>query len=695
MEQTVSRAAAELERAGVRQDELRIFRLAFEEILLLYAGKNGEKRGFCLKTGKVKSRFVVKLFIDGESEDPLRMDSPIMENLLEKTENIPVWEYRGGKNIITFSYILYNSLSEDLAFAWKYVGKNRWTFFFSVTIQLISVLLGVLAPVLSARIIVQFMNNDLRQTVVVAVDLLCIQLVKNFLLSLNNKGYNRVVCDTLTDLEGDLVMGTLKIKSKTLEERGSGLFIQRLTGDTVRMSGGFSRIADMTAQAVNYIGILLAMLYVNFWIFLLTLILLVFESLIEILRTRRLYSDDRVFRNANEHFSGLVGEMVRGVKDVKQLGTEDSFYNEAKKRVSNANDKRQIMQGNSWDIKLIRWEFSEIGTLIFVVLMVIFMKQGLLATATAVVLFNYYTSLDVRAVTLAGEFMEYLKDFSLSVERVCAIMNSPEFPKERFGDEVLSDPRGEIVFKDVTFAYDSKDAIRKNRPVLDHLDMKIKPGEMIAIVGKSGCGKTTILNLLSRLYDPQRGHITLDGVDTRKLTKESLRSAMTVVNQNPYIFNMSVRENLLIAKKDMTDEEMKEVCALACIDEDIEDMPEGYDTVIGEGGVNLSGGQRQRLAIARSLLKDFRVIIFDEATSALDNVTQTKIRKAIDAIKKDRTVILIAHRLSTVIHADRILYMSGGKIIDEGKHEELLKTCRPYRELYREEGTMLKDADPA
>ena len=181
------------------------------------------------------------------------------------------------------------------------------------------------------------------------------------------------------------------------------------------------------------------------------------------------------------------------------------------------------------------------------------------------------------------------------------------------------------------------------------------------------------------------GRILLDGVDINELTKDSIRNTMTVVNQSPYIFNMSVKENLRLAKIDMTDEEMKQVCELACIDDDIMEMPEGYDTVIGEGGVNLSGGQRQRLAIARSLLKNYRIILFDEATSALDNVTQAKIQKAIDGISKNRTIILIAHRLSTVIGADRILYMQDGSVLAEGSHEELLKKCEPYRLLYQEE----------
>ncbi|MCR4924006.1 MAG: ATP-binding cassette domain-containing protein, partial [Lachnospiraceae bacterium] len=223
------------------------------------------------------------------------------------------------------------------------------------------------------------------------------------------------------------------------------------------------------------------------------------------------------------------------------------------------------------------------------------------------------------------------------------------------------------------------------KPVLKEMSFTIKPGEMVALVGKSGCGKSTVLNLLCRLYDPDSGRILFDGEEVRTLTKEALRDNLTMVSQSPYIFNMTVRENLKVAKSDITDEEMKRVCVLACIDEDIEAMPEKYDSVIGEGGVNLSGGQRQRLAIARGLLKDYKVILFDEATSALDNITQAKIQKAIESIGKGRTIILIAHRLSTVINADRIMYMDDGNIIASGTHEELLEQCEQYRELYLEE----------
>ena len=685
MQDAVESMEKELERVGITPEMRVRFRLTFEEMLIIFQEMAGEGKPFFVKTRIKKGEFLVRLSYDGEESDPFAAGSPLLERFAGELDFRPEWGYNGKTNTVLFRFTLYNSARRNYRFAWKYVREHRKLLFFSITIQFISVILGVVAPVLSAKVVVKYMDNQVTQVIVVAAILLAVQLTKNLLLVGSNKGYNKVYSRTLNSLESDLVRGALQIKNHCMEEKGSGLFIQRLTNDTARMATGFGRIADMVAQAVNYIGILLAMLVINPFVFMLALVLLLIESFMEIYRTKRLCADDRIYRNANERFSGFISEMVRGARDVKQLNSEEAFCREAKERVVNANDKRLTMQGNSWGMKLVRWEFSEIGTFLFITMLALFMGWGWLAASTIVVLYNYYSSLDVRAITLAGEFMEYVKDFNLSIERVCALMNSPEFPKEKFGEKELADPRGEIRFEDVTFGYGAGDPLHKNRKVLNKMNFTVHEGEMVALVGKSGCGKTTVLNLLSRLYEPQSGRILLDGVRLDELTKDSIRNTMTVVNQAPYIFNMSVKDNLRLAKADMTEEEMKQVCHLACIDEDIMEMPEGYDTVIGEGGINLSGGQRQRLAIARSLLKDYRIILFDEATSALDNVTQAKIQQAIDSIGKDRTIILIAHRLSTVIGADRILYMQDGKVLAEGNHEELLKTCEPYRLLYQEE----------
>ncbi len=682
----VEQTSLELEREGVAS-ELRLrFRLSLEELLLLYKDEAGETAPFTVVCRKRHGDLFVLLSVSGEQMDPFKKESPILDRLAQEFDVQPEWDYRNGLNTVTFRFLLYNTAFKNYAFAWHYVRTQRKLLYTSVLLQFGSVVLGIVAPVLSARIVTNYMENKALRVIAVAAVLFGVQALKNLLLVACNKGYNKVYTSMFSELEDDLIRGALRIKNQCLDEMGSGLFIQRLTGDTNRMATGFGRIADMIAQAVNYIGILLAMLYIGPIIFALTLVIFTAQSVLEIMRTRRLCRDDRIYRTANEHFSGFIGEMVRGAKDVKQLCSEETFCAESKKRVTDANEKKLIMQGNSWNMKLVRWDVGEFGTFVFITILALALAGGYFPATTILVLYNYYSSLDVRAITLAGEFMEYVKDFNLSVERVCALINSPEFPKEHFGKKELTDPHGEITFDRVTFGYRSRDPLEAPRPVLKDMSFTVHAGEMVALVGKSGCGKTTVLNLLCRLYDPQSGKIFFDGEDTRMLTKEALRENMTVVNQNPYIFNMTIRENLKLAKADMTEKEMRHVCEMACIDQDIEDMPQGYDTLIGEGGVNLSGGQKQRLAIARSLLKDYRIILFDEATSALDNVTQAKIQKAIDSITEGRTVILIAHRLSTVIHADRIMYMEDGKILAEGRHEELLKSCEPYRLLYQEEG---------
>ena len=177
----------------------------------------------------------------------------------------------------------------------------------------------------------------------------------------------------------------------------------------------------------------------------------------------------------------------------------------------------------------------------------------------------------------------------------------------------------------------------------------------------------------------------IDGENVSELDKESIRNNITVISQNPYIFNVSIRDNLRFVKKDLTDEEMITACKAACLDEFIQALPDRYDTIVGEGGISLSGGQRQRLAIARALIQQTEIILFDEATSALDNITQTRIQEAIEHLKKNYTILIIAHRLSTIIHCDRILYLEDGKVAAEGKHDELLKNSKGYRELYEAE----------
>ena len=217
------------------------------------------------------------------------------------------------------------------------------------------------------------------------------------------------------------------------------------------------------------------------------------------------------------------------------------------------------------------------------------------------------------------------------------------------------------------------------------MSFKIEANQKVAFVGKSGTGKTTIFSLLTKLYDVNSGSILFDGHDINELDEASVRDNMSLITQNPYIFNFSIRDNLLLAKSDATDEELVEACKIACIHDYIETLPDKYDTLLGENGVVLSGGQKQRLAIARAMLMKTEIILFDEATSALDNQTQEEINRAIENMKGEYTILIVAHRLSTVIDCDKIFVVDNGKVVAEGTHKELIENNQFYKMLYNSE----------
>ena len=235
---------------------------------------------------------------------------------------------------------------------------------------------------------------------------------------------------------------------------------------------------------------------------------------------------------------------------------------------------------------------------------------------------------------------------------------------------------GNIEFSHVSFAYEEPNLILKD------INFRLEAGKSIAIVGPSGSGKSTIINLIPRLYDVKEGSVTFDGIDVRKLDLAFLRSQVGVVSQETYLFNGTIRENLLYAKPDASEEEMIEALKKANIYDFVQKQEKGLDTQVGNRGLKLSGGEKQRISIARILLKDPTIFIFDEATSALDSISEQKIQEAIDPIIQSRTSILIAHRLSTILAADEILVVKDGMIVERGRHKDLVEADGVYRDLY-------------
>jgi ABC-type multidrug transport system fused ATPase/permease subunit len=299
-------------------------------------------------------------------------------------------------------------------------------------------------------------------------------------------------------------------------------------------------------------------------------------------------------------------------------------------------------------------------------------------------LFNFVVLMLVMPLRMLGMWIGQAQRATASGERIFEILDEPEVVAEKPDAIELPAGPGRVVYSNVGFEY------APERPVLAGIDLVLEPGSTVALIGHTGSGKTTLASLIPRFYDVTTGKVELDGVDVRDLTLRSLRRAIGVVTQDPFLFSASVRENIAFGRADATDEEVEHAAQLAQAHEFIEQLPERYDTVIGERGITLSGGQRQRVAIARALVVDPRLLIFDDATASVDATTESRIKLGLREAMKGRTTIIIAHRLSTISLADEIVVLDSGRIAARGTHEQLVATSPVYNDIY-EHGLLEKE----
>jgi ATP-binding cassette, subfamily B, bacterial len=297
-------------------------------------------------------------------------------------------------------------------------------------------------------------------------------------------------------------------------------------------------------------------------------------------------------------------------------------------------------------------------------------------TVGGFVAFNLYLGMLIMPLRSLGMWIGQAQRATASGERIFQIMDEPEEIADRPGAVDLPPGGGHLRFEDVGFEY------LEARPVLDGIDLDVAPGKTIALIGQTGSGKTTLTSLVPRFYDVTAGRVLVDGVDVRDLELTSLRHAIGVISQDPFLFSATVRENITFGAPDLDDEEVERIARLAQAHEFVEQLPHGYETVIGERGITLSGGQRQRLAIARALAVDPRILVLDDATASVDATTEARIRLGLREAMRNRTTLIIAHRLSTIALADEVVVLDEGRIVARGTHDELLGTSIVYRDIY-------------
>ena len=463
------------------------------------------------------------------------------------------------------------------------------------------------------------------------------------------------------------------------EDVGVGEFINRLTTDPDRVLQLLSKLMKMTCRAFVIVLILIIAFSSSIILGMEIVVFGIIMGYISYKFFPKIKKTQEQIKKESDLQVKTATENLTGIREIKALGVKENI----KDRLYDNIDRLFVNERKMNNYELIYYNLNTIVYFILQAMILItagyFVYEGSLSYAIFVVIESYVWRIDDVVESISDFGINYNK-VRVSLKRIDDILSNRVYEDEKFGNVTLDNPKGIIRFENVSFKYrEDEDYTLKN------FNAVIEPNKKVAIVGRSGNGKSTIFNLLLRYFDSNRGAIYLDDCNIKDLTEESLRNNISIIRQTPFLFNLSIMDNFRIVKKNVTLEEVREVCKRAYIDKYIMSLPKQYDTIIGEGGVNLSGGQKQRIAIARTLLINTKVILFDEATSALDNESQDYIKKTIDDLVKDHTIIIVAHRLSTIVDADVINVVDKGKLVASGTHKELLENSKTYRLLYNKE----------
>ena len=551
---------------------------------------------------------------------------------------------------------------------------RKYLVYFLIACILYSVI-SIVAPLLSAKQIVALTSEVWSQLILITFLIFVVEIGRNIVRYFSNACTTRFFYAVKKNIQLAVARETLKMDMQTLNTNSSGLFIERINNDTGTMADIFVIVVDYLSEIISNVGILMGIFFLNKVIFLVYFLFLCILFFGHKYAAGRIQEKRKIMKKKQEATSGFVSEMVRGAKDLKVLNAEEPFLEKASTIIDDVGLATRTLNRTRAKFRFINGSIRDILDFVILMVGIYFILHGDLEVATMLIILSYRGNI-MNISGFLENFMENLKTFTLSAEKVFAVIDGENFPKESFGNQVLKKAEGSIVFQHVSFSY------LEDQEVLKDISFEIKPNETISFVGKSGSGKSTIFSLIAALYSPTEGQILLDGIPIANLDKNSIRGNLSIISQNPYIFNMSICENLQIIKKDLTEEEMISACKMACLHDFILTLKDGYDTIVGESGVTLSGGQRQRLAIARALVQKTEIILFDEATSALDNETQAEIQKSIQNMQGEYTILIIAHRLSTVINSDRIFMIEEGRLICSGTHKELLEKNAAYQHLY-------------
>ena len=568
---------------------------------------------------------------------------------------------------------------KEFAPLWKFIKEDKCKFIVATLLIIISNFMTIIGGYLMGEITQSITDSKYYLSITYLIIYVLINTIEDAGM------YNNASC-MLELIESKIArkLGyftykkALNLPAYAYEKTSSGEVINRIVNDADSLSFSFGRLVALISSLIASL-IVLVYIFINSWIIALEIIIFLFLLYLVIKKyDPMLINVHKERKVSQDKFTSLVNESIRGIREIKTLGVKNNLIFDMKeiiKAIFNKSQDEVSIRRKYNGLTLLLKIFLE-GCVFITCALLIFKGKINLAFFIAM---TYYIYRFMGLIDNINNFSQTYQKLVVSLHRVNEILENKLYEDEKFGNEKISKVKGLIEFKNVSFAYPDEDNI------INDFNIKLEPNKKIAVVGKSGQGKSTLFNLITRVFDVKEGTITLDGLDIKDLSEDELRKHISIIRQEPFIFNRTILENFKIIDKDITVDKVRKYTKMAYLDEYIMSLPDKYDTILGEGGVNLSGGQKQRLSIARTLAKNSKVILFDEATSALDNSSQDYIKKTIDNLVKDHTVIIVAHRLSTIMDADIIYLVDKGKVVDSGKHNELLKTNMTYKKLYETE----------
>lgn len=488
----------------------------------------------------------------------------------------------------------------SIRFVLKYFMKYKWSFIICSIFIIICNSFYILTGYLNGAAIENVVNGNIKVSIMMLLIYIIINYITEVVSRTSYHNLSMAQIKVAREIGYETYKKALNLPAYAFEEQSSGQIINRITGDTETIVGSFDRLVSIVSSVVTAF-IILIYIFFNAWsIGVLILIFLVGYFFVVRHYSKLLEKYNKECRNVHDKYTALTNETIHGVREVKTLGIKSNLVGKAAKIIRDLYDKsdRAFSTGRVFDI---------IGSLIKITLegsafmLCIYLTYKGEVSITFFVAMTYYIYRFTWLIEIVSDFSKTYQELKVALNRIEEILENKMYEDTKFGDIHLDECEGIIKFKNVKFGY-------KNEGVLlDNMNIKFEPNKKIAIVGASGEGKSTIFNLITRIFDVEEGEITLDGINLESLDEESLRKHISIIRQEPFIFNRTIKENFKLLDENVQLKDIRKYCRMANIDEYIMSLPKQYDTLIGEGGVNLSGGQKQRLAIARSLLKNLKL----------------------------------------------------------------------------------------